>query len=199
MAQSKYKSEFEKIFTEKIKREGADKLLEYIKSTDFFDAPASTKFHGNFRGGLVEHSVKVYHRFIKMIDCEFGPEWFKKPENTESAAVIALLHDICKANCYKTEMRNVKEGDKWVQKPYYAFDDPLPYGHGEKSVYMIGGYMKLSREEAMAINWHMGGFDPRNSIDRGNNMFKAYQQFPIALVFHCADYLASYLDEEVRK
>ena len=198
MSKNVFKDEFEKIFKDKIKRDGADKMLEYIKTTDFFDAPASTRFHSNHAGGLVEHSVKVYRRFIKALECEYGAEWLQKPENAESAAVIALLHDICKVNCYKTEMRNVKEGAGWVQKPYFAYDDPLPYGHGEKSVYMICGYMRLTREEAMCINWHMGAFDARNS-DGKFTVSNAFGLYPIAALFHTCDFLATYLDEKIIK
>jgi len=198
MAENKYKIEFESIYADNIKREGADKMLEYIRSTDFFDAPASTKFHSNHAGGLCEHVVKVWHRFVKMLEAEYGPEYMKKPENRESAAVIALLHDICKVNCYKTEMRNVKEGNEWVKKPYYAFDDPLPYGHGEKSVYMISGYLRLSREEAMCINWHMGAFDARNSAGK-YPVSDAFYMFPIAAIFYAADLLTTYLDEKVTR
>ena len=188
------KTEFEEIFKKNIKREGADKLLEYLKTTDFFTAPASSKFHSNFQGGLVEHSVKVYKRFLKLVEQEFGADYVKR--EAESLAIIALLHDICKVNYYKIEMRNVKVDGAWVQKPYYAVDDPLPYGHGEKSVYMITGFMRLTRDEAMAINWHMGAFDARA---RENNLLnKAFHSHPLALLFHIADISATYFDEEVR-
>jgi hypothetical protein len=198
VTENTFRSEFEKIYTENIKRDGANKLLEYLKTTDFFESPASTKFHGNFAGGLCEHSVKVWKRFSKMLECEYGADWIKKPENNESAAVVSLLHDICKVNCYKNEMRNVKVGSEWVQKPYFSYDDPMPYGHGEKSVYMISGYMKLSREEAMCINWHMGGFDSRNSDGRFT-VSSAFKLYPLAAIFHAADFLATYLDEKVIK
>ena len=188
-----YVKEFEDIFTSKIKREGAAELLAYLKGTDFFEAPASTRFHGNFKGGLVAHCVKVYNRFLKMVELEWGAGFVT--ENEESLAVIALLHDVCKINCYKVEMRNVKVSGEWVQKPYYAFEDCLPYGHGEKSVYMISGFMKLTREEAMAINWHMGAFDVR--AREGSTLNKAFAQFPLALIFHLSDMATSYLDEVV--
>jgi len=212
-----YKKQYEKIFTENIKRDGATSLLKYLKESDFFDAPASTRFHSNCAGGLVEHTVKVYERFVKMLECEYGADWRTKqtacvgvgvassptaPRNDvqlgESAAIIALLHDVCKVGCYKTEERNVKVGTEWTKKPFYTVDDPLPYGHGEKSVYMISGFMKLTREEAMAINWHMGGYDDRNS--KGSYILsEAFNKFPLALLFHVADLLTSYLDEVITK
>ena len=84
----------------------------------------------------------------------------------------------------------------WVQKPYYAVDDKLPYGHGEKSVYIISGFMKLTREEAMAINWHMGGFDMR--VQGGSySISGAFYEFPVALIFHLSDLEATYLDEQI--
>jgi len=199
MATKDYTKEYQQIFKQHIKRDGADKLLGYIKESDFFTCPASTKYHGNHAGGLVEHSVKVYERFCKVLEAEYGAEYFKKnPDMAESAAVIALLHDICKIGCYKTEERNVKVGAEWVKKPYFAYDDPLPYGHGEKSVYMISGFMRLSREEAMAINWHMGGYDARNHSG-GYITSDAFTKFPLALLFHAADLMTSYLDESIAK
>jgi len=192
------RKQFEEIYKNNIKREGADEFFKYLCTTDFFTAPASTKFHSNFAGGLCDHSLKVYARFCKMLKSEHGDKYFDDPKNKESAAIIALLHDVCKIGCYKTEMRNVKVGDKWEQKPYFAFEDPLPYGHGEKSVYVISGYMKLTREEAFAINWHMGGFDPRN-LDGKFTIAGAFHQFPIVAIFHAADFLTTYLDEKVVK
>ena len=91
-------------------------------------------------------------------------------------------------------IKNVKENGEWVQKPYYVIDDQLPYGHGEKSVYMINGYLRLTREEALAINWHMGGFDKRTQAG-GNEMSASYYKYPICVLVHLADIMASYLDE----
>jgi len=189
-----YRKEFEEIYKH-ITREGSKELLEYLNSTDFFTAPASTRFHSNFQGGLVEHVVKVYNRFCKLLVCEYGEKWLDDPRNRETAAIIALLHDVCKINCYKTEMRNVKVDGNWVQKPYYAYEDALPYGHGEKSVYVISAYMKLTRDEAFAINWHMGAFDPRNSSGK-STVSDAFKLFPLAAIFYAADTLTTYLDEK---
>lgn len=188
------KESFNKIYKENIKREGADKLLEYLSNTDFFGAPASTNFHSACEGGLCQHSVKVYERYKKLIELEYGENYADKISD-ESIAIIALLHDVCKANFYKVEMRNVKQDGQWIQKPYFTVDDTLPYGHGEKSVYIIGGFMKLTREEAMAINWHMGAFDARVKGGDSNTYSKAMYEFPNALIFHLADVSASYLDE----
>lgn len=187
--------EFTEIYTNKIKREGADKLLDWLLKSDFIACPASTKFHSNYEGGLIEHSIKAYKRFVKNLEKEYGENW-NNTISEESAAIIGLLHDICKVGYYKQEMRNVKEDGVWVQKPYYTVDDKLPYGHGEKSVYIISGFMKLTREEAMAINWHMGGFDTR--VQGGSySISTAFYEFPTALIFHLSDLEATYLDERI--
>lgn len=187
--------EFTEIYTSKISREGADKLLDWVLKSDFTTCPASTKFHSNHEGGLIEHSVKAYKRFVRNLVKEYGENW-QDHISEESVAIIGLLHDICKVGYYKQEMRNVKEDGIWVQKPYYTVDDKLPYGHGEKSVYIISGFMKLTREEAMAINWHMGGFDAR--VQGGSySISGAFYEFPVALIFHLSDLEATYLDEQI--
>ncbi len=184
------RKEFLKIARENIKRDGLEELLKWVESTDFFEAPASSKFHSAEAGGLCAHSINVYNRLFKIATDEMGEENINK----ESIAIIALFHDICKCCYYKVEMRNVKENGEWIQKPYYAIDDPLPYGHGEKSVYIINGYMRLTREEALAINWHMGGFDAR--VKGGDmSLASAYYKYPLALMTHLADVMATYLDE----
>lgn len=189
------KEEFLEIFYDNIDRDGAENLLEWLEKSDFFTAPASTRNHSNYEGGLCEHSIKVYKRYIKLLESEYGKNW----ENfitKESATVIALLHDVCKVNNYAVDYRNVKVGDKWEKKPYYKTDDALPYGHGEKSVYIISSFMKLTREEAMAINWHMGAFDMR-AQNGGYILYNAFKRFPNALLFHIADLQSTYIDEEV--
>lgn len=191
------KEEFLEIFYENVERDGSEKLIDWLERSDFFEAPASTKLHSSYEGGLCQHSINVYKRFRKLVENEYGPNWENKI-SAESVAIIALLHDVCKVNYYTTEMRNVKENGNWVQKAFYKIDDALPYGHGEKSVYIISGFMKLTREEAMAINWHMGGFDAR--VQGGSySMSAAYYKYPIAMLFHMADMMATYLDEEVEE
>lgn len=186
----KNKEEFISIAKENIKREGIQKLLDWLETTDFFECPASSRFHSAEAGGLCFHSLNVYKRLKKLMEDEQGAENI----NLESITIVALFHDVCKCCYYKTEYRNVKENGEWVQKPFYAVDDQLPYGHGEKSVYMVNGYMRLTREEALAINWHMGGFDTRV---KGGDMSLAnvYYKYPLAILVHIADVMATYLDE----
>ena len=190
------KEEFYDIFYEFVERDGAEELLNYLEKTDFFTAPASGRRHSNFEGGLCLHSLNAYKRFLKLLKSEYGDKW-TEVISPESVVIIGLLHDICKVNTYTVDMRNVKVDGQWVQKPYYKYYDPLPYGHGEKSVYMISGFMKLTRDEAMAINWHMGAFDSRT--EHSNIMADVFYRYPTAYLFHVADYMATYLDEKVEE
>ena len=191
------KEEFIQLFNDNIKREGAKEFLKFLEQTDFFVAPASTKYHSAYEGGLCEHSIKVYKRLLRLIQSEYG-EKFEEKISHESIAICGLLHDICKLNTYKTQMRNVKENNMWVQKPFYTVDDTVPYGHGEKSVYMISGFMRLSREEAMMINWHMGPYDLR--VKGGSfALSDVFYMFPNAMLMYLADMQAAYLDETIEK
>ena len=189
------KETFEKIYTENIKREGADKLLDYLRKSDFYTAPASSKFHGNYEGGLLQHSINVYNRLIKIVKEELGENYTEKYSN-ETLAIVALLHELCKIHYYKTEYRNVKnERGEWVKAPYFAVNNTFPFGHGEKSVFMINTFMRLSGEEAMAINWHMGGFDDRVRSNP-NSMGESFKIYPLCLFLHIADLTATYIDEK---
>lgn len=185
---------FKEIFDEYIKREGAPKLMDWLCRTDFFTAPASAKFHNAFDCGLVLHSLNVYDRLIEEVKNEYGDNFTEK-YSMETIAICALLHDVCKVNFYKKDIRNVKENGEWVPKIFYTVDEELPYGHGEKSVYIINGFIRLTRTEAMAINWHMGGFDAR--VKGGDySLSSAFYSYPLALLLHIADNKAAYLDED---
>ena len=193
------KDRFIKAYTENITRPGADKLLAWIESSDFFAAPASTRFHLSSPGGLLEHSLQVFERMkaICANEATITPG-FNEP-SMETIAVCGLLHDICKANFYAVEMRNRKNDQgRWEQYPFYVVDDKLPYGHGEKSVYIISGFMRLSREEAMAIRWHMG-FADNDFRGGGYSVGNAFEKFPLAVLLHIADLQATYLDETGEK
>ena len=193
------KDKFIKAYTENITRPGADKLLAWIESSDFFAAPASTRFHLSSPGGLLEPSLHVFERMkaICANEATITPG-FNEP-SMETIAVCGLLHDICKANFYAVEMRNRKNDQgRWEQYPFYVVDDKLPYGHGEKSVYIISGFMRLSREEAMAIRWHMG-FADNDFRGGGYSVGNAFEKFPLAVLLHIADLQATYLDETGEK
>ena len=194
------KDRFIGLYQQLITRPGADKLLAWLETTDFFEAPASTRFHLSHPGGLVEHSIHVYHRlhdlFVSERQNRENDPFIELSDNEEETiAICGLLHDICKANFYAVEMRNRKnEQGQWEKYPFYVVNDQLPYGHGEKSVYIISGFMKLTREEAMAIRWHMG-FSDNDFKAGGFSVRNAFEKFPLALLTHMADLQATYLDE----
>ena len=167
------REEFIALYQERITRRGADKLLDWMTKTDFFTAPASTRYHLACAGGLMEHSLNVYHCLVDYLARERVQELYGLEYSEESVAVVALLHDLCKVNFYKEDIRNVKENGVWVQKPYYTVDEQLPYGHGEKSVFIIERFMRLSLEEAIAIRFHMGGFDAKPG---DNNVSAAFEK-----------------------
>ena len=188
------KDEFIEIYQKYIKREGADRLLQHLLSSgsDFFTAPASTRFHGAYEGGLVEHSINVYECLKDYLSRERVKELYGIEVSDETVAIVALLHDICKMNFYKPGFRNVKDDNGvWQKVPTYEIDDKLPYGHGEKSVYMISGFMRLTREEAFAIRYHMGfsGDEP------ARNVGAAFEMFPLAFALSTADMEATFFLE----
>ena len=188
------KERFLQIYHEKIHREGADRFLEFLesKTSDFFTAPASSRFHNAKEGGLLEHSLNVYDCLVDYLSRERVRDTYGLQYSEESVAIAALLHDVCKINCYKTSTRNVKdENGKWTQVPFYEFDDHLPYGHGEKSVYIISGFMKLTRDEAFAIRYHMGF----SGNDDERNVGRALEMFPLATALFVADMEATFFVE----
>jgi len=187
------KEEFIEIFKQNITRPGADALLDYLENkSDFFTAPASARYHSAYEGGLCEHSVNVYHCLADYLARPRVQELYGLEYTDESIAIVALLHDLCKIGCYKPGTRNVKDADgKWHSVPTYTFDDPLPYGHGEKSVYIANGFIRLSREEAMAIRWHMGFSGPEDNRMVG----QALTKYPLAFALSTADMEASYFLE----
>lgn len=183
----KYKDEFIKIFS-MINRPGASDLLKWLESTDFFTAPASTRFHGNYEGGLCEHSVNVYQELVRLLKAY--PE---VKVTAETAAIVSLLHDLCKIGCYKVEYRKAKVNDMWIQRPVYVFQEDFCFGgHGSKSVYLAQSFMDLTEAEAVAINCHMG-FSDRSPGDF--SLGSAYESFPLAWLLHVADEGATYIRE----
>ena len=185
-----YRQEFIESFRRDVQRPGAEKLLEWLDTTDFFTAPASTRFHGACESGLVLHSLNVYKC---MMSRWLDPE----TDSRESFAIFSLLKDLCKANFYKAGFRNVKNDatGQWERVPSYSVQDAFPYGHGEKSVYLIERFMRLKPAEAIAIRWHMGGFD---DAARGGcfAISEAYDEYPLAVKLHLSDLEATYLLEK---
>ena len=185
------REEFIAVYQENIQRRGADRLLEWLDSdaSDFFTAPSSTRFHGAYEGGLVEHSLNVYECLKDYLNRPRTKELYGMDYTPETIAVTALLHDICKVGFYAVDYRNAKnEQGVWEKVPYYTVRDTLPYGHGEKSVYMIQSFMRLTRDEAFAIRYLMvfSGYEDKYSVGR------ALEMFPLALAVNVADMEATY-------
>ena len=191
------KNKFIDIYTSKITRQGSEELLNWLKSSTFFTDPSAKSHHGNFDGGLCEHSLNVYNKLVQFYN--IYKEEFPEEEaiSDESIAITALLHDICKAGLYKKGFRNVKneETERWEKKEIYEWNDTLGMGHGEASVYIIQSFMKLTREEAISVRWHMSSWDAAvKGGDNGINV--ARSQTPLATLICLADSWASQFMEE---
>ena len=185
-----HRERFRELYLRYITREGSDKLLDWLDTTDFYTAPASTKFHCACEFGLVQHSINVFE-VMREKHFEEGAD------NAESFALCGLLHDICKSQFYKVSTRNVKNAEtgEWEKKEFYMVEDSFPYGHGEKSVFLIERFLRLKPAEAMAIRWHMGGFD--EAVKGGSFAISyAYDKYPLAVKLHLADLEATYLREK---
>ncbi len=176
-----YKAEFLEIFQREVSREGSESFLKWLEGTDFFTACPS---------GLVMHSLSVYGVMMEK-------HFTEGEDSRESFALCALLHDLCKAQYYKVSTRNVKneQTGQWEKANYYAVEDSFPYGHGEKSVFLIERFIRLKPAEATAIRWHMGGFD---DAARGGcyAISQAYEKYPLAVKLHLADLESTYLREK---
>lgn len=195
-------------------RDGIDKLIEFIRKSDFYTAPASTRFHNCHEGGLLEHSLNVYdclYNKVKSTDVfkkalsDSSKEFWDTDEFEKTIVIVALLHDLCKMFMYEVEMRNKKiysdHGSKkdsqgrydWESVPGYTVNDRVPYGHGEKSVMMIEQFITLTNEERFAIRWHMGFTEPK---ENWNTLNAAIRMYPLILAVHEADLEATYMLEK---
>lgn len=170
-----------------VNRDGISELEEWLQQkTDFFTAPASSKFHGAYKGGLCQHSLNVYDECKRLLSVY--------PEidiSEESVVISTLLHDLCKANFYAIEQRNRKnEAGQWEKYDFYTIKEQFCFGgHGSKSVYLAQHFIKLTPVEAVSINSHMGNWDGNEYVG------KAYEQFPFAWLLHVADESAMYIKE----
>lgn len=182
------KSEFTRIAMDHIHRTGLTDLLAWLEQTDFYTAPASTKYHDAYETGLVMHSLNVYSQLKRLC------EWYKCSASDESIAIVALFHDLCKVGCYKTELRWRKDvNNQWEQYPTYRFDEDYTFGgHGSKSVFLVQSFIKLEPDEAAAINCHMGAWDTTSY----SNPTPVYERNMLAWLLHVADEAASFIVEK---
>ena len=169
-----------------IHRDGLEDLLDWLCKADFFSAPASTKYHGAYAGGLCQHALDVYDYAQKL--AFLSPT----PIKEESLCIAALFHDVCKVNLYRIDYRNQKVNGEWQSIPYYTVEERFHFGgHGSKSVYQVQYFMKLNQDEAVAINCHMGFSD--GSATTVRDVGNAFQSCPLAWIIHTADEAATYL------
>lgn len=190
------KERFISLYRQYIHREGAEELLAWMEQTDFFTAPASARYHSCYAGGLCQHSINVFECLWAYIKRKRVQEIYQlntEDYSDESLAIVGLLHDLCKTNVYKAGFRNVKdENGQWQRVPNYTFEDNEPYGHGEKSVFMINRFMKLTDMESFAIRFHMGF-----SGDEDNRLVgQALSMYPLAFAVSVADSEATYFLEK---
>lgn len=189
----KNKQEFCNLVKSQIGRDGVDNLLNFLLKSDFFVAPSSTRFHLSCDGGLCQHSLNVYRRLIREVECEYG-SLKNSPYSIETLTIVSLMHDLCKIDFYKKDVSNKKIDGQWVPVTYYKIEDKLPIEHGFKSQYILRSYINLSREESVAIMSHMGGFD--TTVKGGSYAISnAFGEFPLAVLLHVADLKASNIDE----
>ena len=206
---AKAKEEFLYICKGCIHREGFEEFLEWLQSTDFFEAPASSKYHLNVPGGLCQHSLNVYYRLGKFLYNEYGGDY--NGYSRETIALVSLFHDLCKANFYETGWKNQKTYDPevvqnalprdrkrdaagefiWETVPCYSINEEFVFGHGEKSVFLLMQYMALSPVEAQAIRWHMSSWQEGEARNAGD----CYSKNPLAFFLHLADETATFIDE----
>ncbi len=140
-----------------ISRDGAQAFFHWLRITDFFIAPASTGSHGAWEGGLLAHSVGTAQILLDLTE-KNNIVW----EHPESPVLVGLLHDVCKVNSYRAYTKNYRDtAGYWQSRTEYMFDEKLPLGHGEKSLFLISRYMRLTDQEALCLRWHMTNYESR--------------------------------------
>lgn len=177
------KTRFDTLLRE-TKRQGVEDMIVWLESTDFYTAPASTRKHGAIEGGLLRHSLSVQ----KYMQNFSKPLEEKLPE--DSIVIVSLLHDVCKADFYGRKLRNVKipEERRWEEQESFTIDDQFPLGHGEKSLFLVQRHIPLTDDEALAIRWHMGGFDDAaRAYASGMTLSNAFEKCKLAVALHVAD------------
>lgn len=182
-----------------LNREGIDSVLDFLEKSDFYYAPSSSLYHGNYEGGLLEHSLNVMEIAVKLYDDfkELAPIE-TKDVTRESVILCSLLHDICKTYFYVPKIKSRKNDmDEWEQYIGYEIKDQLPLWHGAKSVIMLQMMgLKLNVQEMLAIQWHMGAWNNGyTEASTKKSMGDAYSNYPLCLMIHCADSMATFILE----
>lgn len=187
---------FKQLVTTHIQRDGVDNLLEWVTNeTDFLTAPASTRYHGSYEGGLLEHSLNVFNQLVWEMNHVVGEGWTDL-YSMETVAIVALFHDLCKIDRYVLGQKWRKdENGEWESYDAYEYNQQKPeMGHGAQSVYYLQKFIQLTEMEAQAIYWHMGAYDisPYSTLAACSETFKWN---PLAFLLHRADMAATYVVE----
>ncbi len=179
-----------------ITRKGIQKFSDYLINSDFFSAPASSRYHLSCPGGLALHSLNVYNRLIKEVCSEYD-SIESSPYSLETLTIVALFHDVCKIDFYEIYFRNVKDDKtgKWNKEAAYKVNELLPIEHSSKSQYIVRSFLDLSREESVAILSHMGSFD-KAALGGSFTISSAFHMFELAVLLHTADLKATSIDEK---
>ena len=176
-------------------------LLDKLESSDFYTAPASTKYHGSYVGGLLDHSLAVYHNLVRLVE----NKGLEGKYDSNCLKIVGLLHDISKMNTYETTYTNKKvyseNGSKydnngnydWVSvESYKVKDDVFTIGsHEATSEYMLSKFCPLTRDETEAILHHHGGMSWDSSK---MEVAPIYSRNSLACLLHLADMIATYVD-----
>lgn len=152
-------------------------FLKWLAENGFFTAPASTKYHGNYEGGLFDHSFMVMNLLIELTE-KNGLEW----RNPSSPYIIGMFHDLCKIDQYR---HPIYDPDEWEYNT-----ETLLKGHGDKSVMLLSQHMKLTEEEVLCIRYHMGAFTDK---EEWRDYTRAVHRYPNVLWTHHADMIASHV------
>lgn len=163
-----------------------ERALDWLRSTDFYTAPASHSYHEAYPSGLLVHSLNVYNQMVSLIKTDAF-----KSVNVYEATIVALVHDWCKINYYECYMRNVKDEKtgQWEQVPAYRTNQKgIPMGHGATSMYLANRIINLTIEQALAIRWHQGEYNVCTYED--HELGKANTEFPMVYLIQFADRLA---------
>ena len=195
----KQQEEFCTIAKKYIHRSGIDELLDYLRDSDFFCAPASTRYHLSYDGGLVEHSLNVFYSLRDELVYIFGKDWEQR-YSMETVAIVSLFHDLCKINRYIKDSKNVKnpETGEWEKVPYFKYNtESFAMGHASHSLHIVQKFMKLTDEECQAIYWHMGPYD-LSQYNSMNELSSAYRNNTLAFALNRADMLSTYIVENDR-
>lgn len=193
------KEEFIHLARTHIKRDGISELLDFLDKSDFYTAPASTRYHGSYAGGLLDHSINVFYALIDEMRFIYGQAEDDCPYSMETIAIVSLFHDLCKIGRYKEEERNVKmEDGTWGRKIVYTYrDDCFCMGHGAKSIKYVRDYMKLTDDELQAIYWHMGPYD-LSEYSSKSELGSTYTKNTLAFALNRADMFVTYITENER-